>query len=370
VTAAGYEGPVIDACLHHGGMTQHELVEYMPRGWQEYVEGAPRTVPRIRPMPLFSTRPYERIDGERLPGLPAPAGATSGADRAMVESAGPANAQRVVLAFDEVIRTQSLPNLHVAREIASAVNRWTVERWLDGSDARFHGLVLAACQQPELAAAEIREVGRHPRMAGVAIASGGLNAPLGHPVYHPIHAAAAELDLALVVHAGGDDQNNLSHMTAAGLPATYTEYRLLTAQPVMTHVVSLIGQGVFERWPNLRVLLVGCGVAWVPHLVWRFDMAYRALRRDAPWLRHDPSHYFREHVRLTTYPLATSGSPEALVALLRAFGGMDEILCYGSGFPYWDAGDVDDTAARLPRDWWRRVFHDNAASVFRFEEES
>ena len=363
-----YRGPVIDACVHHGCQSQHELVEYMGAGWQEYVEGTARRLGHLSSMPLFSTRPYERAGGERRAGLRQPSGPTSGADRAMVldewlDTEDGRQVEHAVLGFDEVIRTQSLPHLHLAREIARAANQWTLERWLDGQDARLRALLLVPCQQPDVAAADIRAAGRHPEIVGIAVGSSALNAPLGHPVYGPILEAAAELDLAVVVHVGGEDQNSLSPVSGAGIPTTYTEYRLLMAQPVMTHVVSLIGQGVFERFPRLRVLLVGCGVAWVPHLVWRFDMAYRALRRDSPWLTDDPSAYFRRNIRIGVSTLdAPSGA--ALFELLDAFGGLEDVLCFASRFPMWDAGGVGQLSRRVPRAWWSRFFYDNAAELF------
>lgn len=365
-----YRGPVIDACVHHGSQDQHELVELMSPGWQEYVEGTARKLGHVNSMPLFATRPYERAGGERLPGLTPPPGLNSGTDRKSLlnhwlETEQGRQTEQLVLGFDEVIRTQSLPQLHLAREIARAANAWTLQRWLDGTDERFFALLLVPCQQPEVAAADIRELGRHPRIVGIAVGSSALNSPLGHPVYHPMLEAAAELDLAVVVHAGGEDQNSLSPVSGAGIPSTYTEYRLLMAQPMMTHVVSLIGQGVFEKYPQLRVLLVGGGVGWVPHLVWRFDMAYKALRRDAPWLKQDPSDYFRRHFQIAVSSLEAPGDAAAMIQLLEAFGGFEEMLCYASRFPMWDAGSARQLSEQVPQAWWRRIFYENTAALFK-----
>jgi len=79
----------------------------------------------------------------------------------------------------------------------------------------------------------------------------GLGKPFGHPVYHPIYAAAAEASLPVAIHLGGDAvPDTLTHPTAGGLPSTYAEFRVVGAQALMTHLVSLIGQGVFELFPT------------------------------------------------------------------------------------------------------------------------
>jgi predicted TIM-barrel fold metal-dependent hydrolase len=85
------------------------------------------------------------------------------------------------------------------------------------------------------------------------------------------------VDLPIVVHFGGDSPDQLG----GGLPKTYAEYRVLAAQPVMSHLLTCIGQGVFVKYPNLRMLIAGVGAAWVPWMLWRFDANYKAMRRGA-----------------------------------------------------------------------------------------
>ena len=33
----------------------------------------------------------------------------------------------------------------------------------------------------------------------------------------------------------------------------------------------MIGQGVFDRFPNVRLVLEGFGIAWLPSLLWSMD---------------------------------------------------------------------------------------------------
>jgi predicted TIM-barrel fold metal-dependent hydrolase len=131
----------------------------------------------------------------------------------------------------------------------------------------------------------------------------------------------------------------------------------------MTHLVSLILHGVFEKYPSLRVLLVESSTAWIPWLLWRLDNNFKALRRDAPWLTRYPSEYFYDHVRVTTQPLDSPDDSEQLVQLLSFIGGED-ILCYSSDYPHWDADELPSVVSRLPKAWLPKVLRENAWKLF------
>ena len=68
-----------------------------------------------------------------------------------------------------------------------------------------------------------------------------------------------------------------------GTPTFYIEWHTLgSAGSIMAHLVSLVVNGVFERLPGLRVLLLEGGLAWLPGILWRLDTQLaRATRRHA-----------------------------------------------------------------------------------------
>jgi uncharacterized protein len=357
-----YEGSWVDTCVPYRWSKQDEVVDYMTAAWAEYL-GKSGTLPdgggSISILPRF---PYGRPGGDK-------AEVEDGKNPEPRELAvkvlgdGPANAG--VLVHEDARLIPALPNASLADEVARAVNDWTVDRWLSEQDSRLYGLVLAANQLPEAAAQEIRRIGTHPRMVGVLMGGNGLGKPFGHPLYHPIYEAAAELDLTIVVIAGGDARpDTLSQTSAGGLPSTFAEYRVLSAQPVMTHVVSMIGQGIFEKYANLRVFVLGVGVSWIPSVFWRFDNEFKALRRDAPWLTRDPSEYFRRYMAVSTYPLHPIPKPDALQRLLTAFGGLESNLCFASCYSEWDGNSKSDIQDALPHEWWPAIFRENALRIF------
>jgi len=245
------------------------------------------------------------------------------------------------------------------------MNDWTTEHWLDGGQGRFLAPVLVSNQLPEVAAEEVRRVGGRPGMVAVLLGANGLDKPFGHPVYHPIYAAAADLGLVLLLVCGANAMpEQLSATSAGGEPATYAEYDALAGQAAMTHVVSFIAQGVFERFPGLKLLVVGCGVTWIAPLLWRFDSEYKGLRREAPWMTRSPSEYFVDHVRVGTGPLEQAPSDDALRSYLAAFDGMEQVLCFASGYPRRGHDRPDAVLDRLPPAWRDRVAGGNAGALF------
>jgi uncharacterized protein len=357
---------LIDACVYTHWTNQTEITDYLSRGWREYLRQPARLgigIDEISIQPLF---PYHRADGDELldeSGRLVPASYEQLREK-VLDCGG---VERAVLYPRHGMMLASAPNPHLAREVTKAVNTWTVDRWLD-RDERLRALILVPSQTTEEAVAEIERLAGDPRMAGVLLAGNPMSKPFGHPVYHPIFRAAAEHDLPVVFHTGGDAAPEaLTAHAGGGTPSTYAEFAVLSPQAFMTHLISMIVQGVFVKFPDLRVLVTGTGAAWLPAIFWRFDIEHQAHRRETPWVTERPSDTLRRQIRLTTYPLDVAPEPERVRRLLRSFPGMEDILVFGSGFPAWNTDMPDTIRDRIPDEWHEKVFSVNAERLFRWE---
>jgi predicted TIM-barrel fold metal-dependent hydrolase len=332
----------------------------MEPAWAELVT---RQGDRGGPLRLATNWLYRNpLHGNKAASAYPPRGAP-GSDRDMVAGLP---GERLVLGYEEGLLATGFAYHYFARTAIRAANDWTVDQWLN-YDPRFYGLVLVATGMPEEAAAEIRRVGTHERMVGIALGANGLGLPFGHPAYHPIYEAASELSLPIVLQVGSDAMTDMiTPPVAGGLPSTYAEYKVLGGQPLMTHAVSLITEGVFDRHPNLRVLLLGCGAAWLPGYLWRMDYWGKTNRLEAPWMQMPPSEYFMKHMRITTYGLEWPREPERLIRALSTIPNVEDILLYASGYPNSDFDAADEVAAKLPEAWRARVMYENADDFFRW----
>lgn len=347
----------VDGMAFHEWTTMAELAPYLGKGWRDLLTALP---PRqVEPQPLYRSPLGTKLDaayGEEE---------YDSFQRLLLDAWSP---DRVVLGYDRSILLTASASFYAAEEIIRAINTWTAEAWL-ARDERLHGLILVSGSLPEVAAQEIRRFARNDRMVGVAIGANALNLTFGHPVYHPIFEAAAEEGLPVVIQTGSDlAANLLTPPIAGGQSSSYGEYKTLNTQSHMSHVAAMILQGLFEKYADLRVLLVGGGLTWVPGEIWRLDYAYRFNHQSTPWLRRLPSAYFKESIRVSTYEMERSLSNDALAAVLSAAPWMRSSLVYTSGFPNRDCLAPDDVASRLPVDWVDDVVRNNALDLFRWPE--
>ena len=102
-------------------------------------------------------------------------------------------------------------------------------------------------------------------------------------------------------------------------------------------VTSLVMEGVFERFPKLRVVLVEAGFVWVPSLCWRLDRLWERMRDEVPHLTRPPSEYIRQNIWYTTQPIEEPANPEHLKETIDWIG-WDRLL-FSTDYPHWDYDD-------------------------------
>lgn len=354
--------PVVDACVFHEWPSLRALAPYMPGDWGALVPEGMATL--ASPRLYVDPRGAKHVDA-------VPANGRAGSDRELLTEhllAG-GKRDRVVLGYDDGLFSTVVETRYVADVIAQAANDWTIQEWFPAEE-RFYGLVMVSTATPQVAAEEIRRVGRHERMVGIALGGNGLSRPFGHPAYHPIYEAACELDLPVVIQAGPSDAFGAAPMSpvAGGYPSTVSEYRSMAWQTHVVHTANMIIEGALTIFPRLKVVLVGGGVTWITGHLLRMDYWYRKNPGEARWLDQLPSECFLDRVRVMTHGLETPPRPELLVPALETIPRIEEILMYGSGYPDADWRESETVAATLPESWHDRVFAQNALDTFRWPD--
>lgn len=259
------------------------------------------------------------------------------------------------------------PDPDYAAVYLSAENDIVAQDWLP-ADPRFRASLLISPADPELAAREIHRLGDHPGFVQAMMCSGA-RIPYGQRFYHPIYAAAAEYGLPVAIHPGSEGVGISGPPTAAGYPTTYFEWHTGLVGSYMAHLISLVTEGVFIKFPTLKFVMVEGGVSWLPPVLWRFDKNWKALRQTTPWLDRPPSEIVREHVLLTTQPLEEPERPEYLAQILEMFDA-GRMLMFSSDFPHWDGDAPDFTARSLPAALRSRIMSETARDLYRLPKPS
>jgi predicted TIM-barrel fold metal-dependent hydrolase len=260
----------------------------------------------------------------------------------------------------ESIRSFTDPAVGAA--YVSAVNEYFIETWLP-VDPRFGYALQLLTRDPDAAVAEIR---RHQGRRGVvACFLPLLNILMGERYYYPIYAAAEECELPIIIHPFGAEGNFLGGpLLAGGVPATYLERHIDLAQVGQANVASMVFQGVFERFPRLRLVLAEFGFTWIAPLMWRLDRDWRWVRNEVPaFLKMRPSEYIVEKVRLTTQPLEEPEHVEHLRAVMEMVHA-DRTILFSSDYPHWDNDNPHTVLRQLPAGLRRRIYRENALETF------
>jgi uncharacterized protein len=348
-------GPLIDCDIHIEWPNLETLHPYLPDHWIEYVTHSAFRAPDVNDYPRgapITTRPdFAPPSGE-------PAGSELAHVREHVLDAW--SLDYGIINFTYWV--QSVHDEYLAAALATALNTWQVEQWLE-REPRLRASIVVPSQNPIAAAAEIDRWGAHPGFVQVLLPVRA-QALYGNRRYDPIYEAALRHDLVIGIHAGG--ASGLPP-TPTGWPATYVEEVAGIAQIFQSQVINLVAEGVFDRYPALRVTLIESGFTWMPSLMWRIDKEWKGLRSDTPWVKRLPSDYMRDHFRLTTQPIDAPPNAAQFTQIIQHLDS-EEMLLFASDYPHWHFDTVEEAfPLHLPDSLAQKIRHENARAWYHFE---
>ena len=270
------------------------------------------------------------------------------------------NVDHALLTGASVYPASVIPDPDFGAALCRAFNDWTLESWPPGTSASCRDRRLI--QRSTSAVEEIYRLGAHPQVKAIMLPTGS-RMPYGNRYYHPIWQACGGTDWSSAFTRALRAAGMAGSPTGVGYPTYYIEVRMARPQMAMAHIVSFIAEGVFEKYPTLRVLVDECDQFWLVGLMWHMDADWKSLREQTPWVKRLPSEYSVEHVRVGSQPLLEPENREQFFIMLDALHA-ERTLVYSSDWPHWDWDDPATTFPRLPEHLHRRVFSDNARELF------
>lgn len=348
---------LIDADVHNW-LDASDLMPYLSDYWRHWV--------KMHGMGVAKAGYASPIGVLRSDAVPPGGGAAGSDPKYMAEHhLDKYGIDYAVLTGSGILGLSLQPDTDWGNAIAGAYNEALSAKWLDADD-RFRGSILINHSDPQWSAKEIDRVAKDKRFVQVLMGSGS-NRLFGQRFFHPIYEAAERNGLPVAIHPGSEGAGNAGAPTPAGYPSRYFEWHNILPINYMATVNSLVCEGVFEKFPNLKFVAIEGGIAWLPHLMWRMDKNYKALRDTVPWLKKLPSEYIREHIRLTTQPIEEPENPQHILQIFEMMDAKSTVM-FSSDYPHWDFDNPKMALPPLKGELKEHILWKNAAMLYKLGE--
>jgi 2,3-dihydroxybenzoate decarboxylase len=267
--------------------------------------------------------------------------------------------------IDIAILSLTAPGVQVfeaeeAKGIVSRANDYLKDA-VDRHPGRYVGMTSIAPQDPEWSAREIAR-GKELGFKGVMVNSHTKGEYLDDPKFDPIFRACAEADQPLYIHPQSPPDSMIDPFLEAGLDGAVFGFGV----EVGLHLLRLITIGIFDRYPNLQII-VGHGGEAIPYWLYRLDYMHQAGVKSGRYERMKPlkktiTEYMRENVCITTSGMAWEPPIKYSLDVL----GEDRVM-YAMDYPYEFV--ADEVRAHdlldIPLETKKKLMQTNAERVFK-----
>lgn len=360
-----YDFPIFDADCHYISTPLEELGDLVEEPWKQRFKYASmganlttmptdlgdRTLAGRTKVREFYRR-AKKPEGEVLPNEIYP----------LLESS-----QKMGIDYSIVFPTDLLnfglhPQGDMEVAIAFGFARWMTERILPYDDS-LKTMLYLPFSSPEACVELIKQFGDKKGVVGFMITSVRYN-PVHHNSYMPMYKLLEEKGLPLAFHTASHWQegpfrqfNNFLSAHALGFPL----YNMI-------QLTNLVINGIPERFPDLKFVMIEAGVSWLPFIMRRLDSDYMMRSSEAPLLRKKPSEYIKNFY-FTSQPLEHYDDPKELEMVFNIFDAENQLL-YASDYPHQDF-DTPSSIYDIPflsERAKRKILGENALKLFGIKE--
>jgi predicted TIM-barrel fold metal-dependent hydrolase len=242
-----------------------------------------------------------------------------------------------------------------------AYHRWMVD-YCGTFPARIKGVIIVCARDIERSLQELeRRANEDWALAAFVYAPSAF--PLDHPDLEPVWAACQHHNLSIALHTFTQ-----SPPYAPGGQDTWGNHFL---QRCAAHswcgernIAALIGAGVMDRYPKLRIAPLEAGHSWLPFWMTRMDEHAQSHAEYLPPLKMKPSEYVLSGRYFQSIEM--SEGEKLTKSVIDLIG--EDILMYASDYPHresWFPKSVETVMAwDLPTPTKRKLFWDNAVKYY------
>jgi predicted TIM-barrel fold metal-dependent hydrolase len=278
--------------------------------------------------------------------------------------------ERTVLYPTRALAYGKVVNRDWAIDVARAYNDWLYQAYLQRSP-RFRAVGLIPMQEPEEAVKELRRIVEELGFCGAMIPSMGLKGHLGSKEYWPVYAEANRLGCCLGIHGGAHEGLGMDYLNpyapVHGLGHPFGQ---------MIAFGGIVFNGIFDKFPNIKIGFLEAGVAWLLLCLERFDRSWETHIQYDPegaYLQLLPgekvSEYIVRHVNAGRIFVGCEGNEPILAQAIKMAG--NKPFMFSSDFPHEVNNDICKQEIRefleneeLTQDDQQAFLHGNAERFY------
>jgi predicted TIM-barrel fold metal-dependent hydrolase len=231
-----------------------------------------------------------------------------------------------------------------------------VSAWCKGNSERFVGLTSPSIQHPDLAAEQLDYAVNKLGLKGASVGGNIKGEVPSSEKFDPFWKKAEDLQVPVFMHP-----TNADDIVEEGRFKGRGDLGNIVGNPFETSLFlsKLIFDGVFDRFPRLKVGVIELGASWLPSWMRYMDAGAAAFVKGEERLKKltlKPSEFVRRQIRVTPYPHEDAGW------IIRNAG--EEVCLFSSDFPHVEGGRnpvkrFDESLAGLPARAIERFYCDN-----------
>lgn len=261
-----------------------------------------------------------------------------------------------------VLWEAELDDVELTLAYCRAYNRWLVDFCKD-SGGRLIPVAHIPFDNPEAAAAELERAVEDGCKGAFTMPFTWSRKAHGNPVHDPIFRKAVELDVPLAIHVGFEPlharPNRFDHANRMPLLANVT-----TAEGLRHAFTTFFDYGTFERFPDLRLVLLESGGGWIGQWLDRLDVMYhKTVIGKRAGVSRPPSEWFKSNCWISCDP------DEKLIPAMMEILGEDRFV-WASDFPHADhtpdyIKEIERMADSLPASARPLLLGDNIRALYK-----
>lgn len=229
-------------------------------------------------------------------------------------------------------------------------------REIQKQPSRYGGFAHLPMQNPVAAADELERCVRDLGFQGAMINGHTNGTYLDDDRFSPFWERSSALRAPIYIHPGNPPDRPYMYSGHPELWGPMWSWGVETAN----HALRILFAGVFDRYPNARVILGHMGEA-LPFQLWRIDSRWKVVNRSRD-LNKPPSEYFRKNIAVTTSGVF---SLDPLLCSVSALG--EENVMFSIDYPFEESSAACEFIERVPisENLRAKLCHGNAERILK-----